>query len=417
MRRPLLFSVVVLLFGAAASGAYRFVSAADPIAISRLDSDVVLDRDSELLSGVVRPGATLAGMLDGLAMDVADSDALVSAIRGAFDVRHLRAGQAYEIDQLVDGRVRQFTYEIDGDSRLQVTRASLDGPPRFLAAVASIPKDVTVTTVEGEINKQTNSLTAAIDKAGEGIDLALEMANVFSGEIDFNSDLQPGDHFRVLVERESREGVLSGYGAILAAEFVNSGRQLRAVRFTPVSGKPGYYDEQGRSLNRFFLKSPLKFEPRITSRFSNARKHPILDYTRAHHGVDYHAPTGAPVISVAPGVVTMAGWTSGGGRTVRVRHPNGYESEYLHLSAIAVRAGQRVDQGELVGKVGATGLATGPHLHYGLRKNGVYANPVTEHRNMPAGEPVPSTLLTTFIAERDRWLGLMLAPTRSRFAN
>ena len=113
----------------------------------------------------------------------------------------------------------------------------------------------------------------------------------------------------------------------------------------------------------------------------------------------------------------MAGWTSGGGRTVRVRHPNGYESEYLHLSAIAVRAGQRVDQGELVGKVGATGLATGPHLHYGLRKNGVYANPVTEHRNMPAGEPVPATLLTTFIAERDRWLGLMLAPSRSRFAN
>ncbi len=417
MRRPFLFFIVALLLGAVASGAYRFVSAADPIAISRHDSDVVLGRDSELLSGVVHAGATVAGLLDGLAMDVADSEALVAAIRGAFDVRRLRTGQAYDVDQMVDGRVRQFTYEIDRDSRLQVTRASLEGPPRFLATIAAIPKDVTVTTVEGEIDKQTNSLTAAIDKAGEGIDLALEMANVFSGELDFNSDVQPGDHFRVVVERETRDGVLSGYGAILAAEFVNAGRQLRAVRFTPETGKPGYYDEQGRSLTRLFLKSPLKFEPRITSRFSNARKHPILDYTRAHHGVDYHAPAGAPVISVAPGVVTMAGWTSGGGRTVRVRHPNGYESEYLHLSAIAVRAGQRVDQGELVGKVGATGLATGPHLHYGLRKNGRYANPVTEHRNMPAGEPVPAALLATFSAERNRWLGLMLAPSRPRSAN
>jgi murein DD-endopeptidase MepM/ murein hydrolase activator NlpD len=417
MRRSLAFLIVALLLGAAASGGYRFVSAADPVAMTRHDADVILGRDADLLSGVVNPGATLAGMLDGLAIDQQDALALVTAIRGAFDVRRLRAGQPYEVDQLIDGRVRQFIYEIDADSRLQLTRAGLDGPPRFLATIARIPKEVTVATVEGDINRQTNSLTAAIDSAGEGIDLALAMADVFSGEIDFNSDLQPGDRFRVVVERQTREGALSGYGAILAAEFVNSGRQLRAVRFTPEGGSPGYYDEQGRSLKRFFLKSPLKFEPRITSRYSNARRHPILDYTRAHHGVDYHAPAGAPVISVAPGVVTLAGWTSGGGRTVRVRHPNGYESEYLHLSSMTVRAGQRVDQGKLVGKVGATGLTTGPHLHYGLRKNGVYTNPVIEHRSMPVGEPVPATLLTAFNAERDRWLGLMLAPSRSRFAN
>ena len=145
-------------------------------------------------------------------------------------------------------------------------------------------------------------------------------------------------------------------------------------------------------MKRFFLKSPLKFEPRITSRFSSSRKHPILGYARAHNGVDYYAPAGAPVGSVAPGVVTMAGWTSGGGRTVKVRHPNGYETEYLHLSAIAVRAGARIGQGELVGRVGMTGLATGVHLHYGLKKNGRYVNPVIEHRNMPPGDPVPAAL-------------------------
>ena len=209
-----------------------------------------------------------------------------------------------------------------------------------------------------------------------------------------------------MVERYTREGKPAGYGAILAAEFANDGRNLTAVRFTPDGGSPGYYDTQGRSLKRFFLKSPLKFEPRVTSRFAKLRQHPILGYARAHNGVDYHAPSGAPVGSVAPGVVTLAGWTSGGGRTVRVRHPNGYESEYLHLSVITVRAGARVGQGDLVGRVGATGLATAPHLHYGLRKNGTYVNPILEHRNMPPGEPVPAMLLTLFNLERDRVLGL-----------
>ncbi|MCC7241979.1 MAG: M23 family metallopeptidase, partial [Acidobacteria bacterium] len=158
---------------------------------------------------------------------------------------------------------------------------------------------------------------------------------------------------------------------------------------------------------RFFLKSPLKFEPRITSRFTSSRRHPILGYTRAHNGVDYSAPPGAPVASVAPGTVTLAGWTNGGGRTVRVRHNNGYESEYLHLSAIAVRPGQHVSQGDLVGKVGSTGLATGPHLHYGLRRNGRFVNPVIEHRNMPPGDPVPGVELAAFMLERSRLFALL----------
>jgi murein DD-endopeptidase MepM/ murein hydrolase activator NlpD len=240
---------------------------------------------------------------------------------------------------------------------------------------------------------------------------------VFSGEIDFNSDLQPGDSFRVLVERHTREGKLSGYGAILAAEFVNDDRRLKAVRFTPEDGSPAYYDENGRSLKRFFLKSPLKFEPRITSSFSTSRKHPVLGYSRAHNGVDYRAPSGAPVAAVAPGVVTMAGWSNGGGRTVKVRHPNGYETEYLHLSSIATRAGARIGQGELVGRVGMTGLATGPHLHYGLKKGGRYVNPVIEHRNMPPGEPVAAQFMNVFTGDRDRYLTLLFRAPSMRAAN
>lgn len=418
MRKRFAFTAIGLLLVALPS-AFWLVSAADPAAeaVVRRAFDVALAKDSDLLTGFVPTRTTIVDLLGNHMVPLRETQVLVSAIASAIDVRRLRAGQPYKIDRLLDGRVRRFEYEIDNDKRLTIQRASLEGVPRFLAAVERIPKQTEVVAVEGSINRETNSLSAAIDKAGERIDLALGMADVFSGEIDFNSDLQPGDSFRVLVERQTREGKLVGYGAILAAEFVNDDRTLKAIRFTPDGGSPAYYDENGRSLKRFFLKSPLKFEPRITSRFSTSRKHPILGYARAHNGVDYYAPAGAPVNSVAPGVVTMAGWTNGGGRTVKVRHTNGYETEYLHLSAIAVRAGERISQGDLVGRVGMTGLATGVHLHYGMKKNGSYVNPVIEHRNMPPGEPVAAELMNVFAAERDRYFTLLFDPSALRAAN
>jgi murein DD-endopeptidase MepM/ murein hydrolase activator NlpD len=417
MRKQHYVIAAIGLLVAGVPSAFLMVSAADPRATVRVASDLPLEKDSDYLSGFVPARTTIAHLFGNHLIQGADTPALVSSIAGAMDVRRLRAGQPYAIDRLLDGRLRRFEYEIDNDQRLIVARASLEGAPRFIATVERIPKQTAVVTVEGAINRETNSLSAAIDKAGERIDLALGMADVSSGEIDFNSDLQPGDTFRVLVERQTREGRLSGYGAILAAEFVNDGRRLRAIRFTPEGGSPAYYDENGRSLKRFFLKSPLKFEPRITSRFSSSRKHPILGYARAHNGVDYYAPAGAPIGSVAPGVVTFAGWTSGGGRTVKVRHSNGYETEYLHMSSIAVRAGARIGQGELVGRVGKTGLATGVHLHYGMKKNGRYVNPVIEHRNMPPGEPVAAGLMNVFLTDRDRYLQLLLNPSQSRAAN
>jgi len=416
MRKRFLIPAIGML-GVGLSSAFWLVSAADPAETGRLSHDVALTKDADFLSGYVPARTTIAHLFENHMIQGADTPVLVSSIASAIDVRKLRAGQPYSIDRLLDGRVRRFEYEIDADRRLAVARASFDGAPRFIATVERIPKLTTVVTIEGDINRETNSLSAAIDKAGERIEVALGLADVFSGEIDFNSDLQPGDHFRVLIERHTREGKLSGYGAILAAEFLNDNRTLKAIRFTPEGGTPAYYDENGRSMKRFFLKSPLKFEPRITSRFSTSRKHPILGYARAHNGVDYYAPAGAPVGSVAPGVVTLAGWTNGGGRTVKVRHPNGYETEYLHLSAISVKAGERIGQGDLVGRVGMTGLATGVHLHYGLKKNGSYVNPVLEHRNMPPGDPVPAMFMNVFATERDRYFALLFNPTAARATN
>lgn len=408
----------------AALAACRTAEAEPPPAPSRL-GDIVIARDSEIFNGDVPSHTTFAALLDGYRVADSESIALVAAIARQFDPRRFRAGQPYSLDLFFDGRVREFAYEIDRDRRLIARRAEAERDD-FVAEVLPIAKTRALVTLHGEIGADTPSLIEALDVAAgaaadaasvsgvaDRIELALALADVFSGEFDFNSDLQPGNRFRVLVEHSTREdGKFGGYGPVLAAELVTDLKPLDAVRFTLPDGKPGYYDEQGRSLKRFLLKSPLKFDPRITSGFSRGRRHPILNYTRAHNGVDYAAPTGAPVAAVAGGTVTLAGWSGGGGRTVRIRHASGYESEYLHLSAIAsgVRAGVHIGQGELVGRVGATGLATGPHLHYGLRRNGRYVNPVREHLNMPPGEPVPAVHAAIFALERDRLMALLTDP-------
>jgi murein DD-endopeptidase MepM/ murein hydrolase activator NlpD len=371
--------------------------------VSNAGADIHLTPDTTVVEGAVPGNTTLSGLLraKGLAADVVEG--VIAAARTVFDPRRLRSQQPYALELTFDGALRQFHYEIDQQSLLRVWRGR-SGP--FRAAVLPIPRTLEHVEALGRIDSDTPSLFASIDAAGEGADLALALADVFSAEIDFNTELQPGDSYAVAFERFSRDGRPHSYGAIAAAEFLNDGRRLRAIRFTPPGGKPGYYDEQGRSLKRFFLRTPLKFEPRITSSFSVRRMHPVLHTARAHRGVDYGAPTGAPVVAVASGTVAGVTSDSTNGRMVRLRHASGYESYYLHLSAFApgLRQGARVSQGETVGRVGSSGLATGPHLHYGLKKNGVFVNPLLEHRNMPPGDPIPDAALAAFHAERDRAL-------------
>ena len=256
----------------------------------------------------------------------------------------------------------------------------------------------------GAIDDHTPSLFESIEAVGERPDLAIAMAQIFAGEIDFNTELQPGDRYAISFERLERDGRPPSYGAITAAEFRNDGRVVRAIRFTPAGGQPGYYDLQGRSLRRFFLRSPLKFEPRVTSGFSSRRMHPVLHTARAHRGVDYGAPMGAEVVSVASGRVLSVTSDETNGRMVTIRHPSGYVSQYLHLSAFApgISGGAAVEQGETIGRVGASGLATGPHLHFGLQKNGAFVNPLREHRNTPPGEPVSASDLDRFNIDREK---------------
>ena len=371
--------------------------------------DIHLSPDTEEITASV-PQATTLARLFRTYLPPDRAEAAVQLVSQQFDPRKLRANQRFTLTRTTDGWLRGFDYEIDLDRRLRVAPATPEAPRELVADIVEYTRQEVTAAVAGRIDKQTPSLFEAMHATGETDDLSIELAAIFSGEVDFNSGIQPGDAFRVAVHKVTRETGTVSYGSVYAAEFVNEGRHLKAFRFVQPDGTVGYYDENGRSLKRFMLWSPLKFE-RITSLFSYSRMHPVLNITRAHLGVDFAAPIGAPVVSVASGVVTQAGFSGEAGRLVAVRHSSGYETMYLHLSSIAVQAGQHVSQGDLVGRVGSSGLSTGPHLDYRIRKNGVYVNPLVERRRMPPGEPIAPALLAAFQTERDRLAALLPTET------
>jgi murein DD-endopeptidase MepM/ murein hydrolase activator NlpD len=375
--------------------------------------DIELRLEVRTVAARVIRGMTLASLLDGQHIAADQTLELIAAIKTVFDPRKVRVAQPYRVAQTLNGELRSFEYEIDGNRLLQVGRPNPHA--EFVARVVSIPKISTPQVVSGAIDRSVSSLFAAVDAAGGNVDLAMALADVFAGEIDFNTELQPGDRFTLLVDRQARDDhAFAGYGPILAAEFDNADRHLRAVRYAPDGGMPDYFDERGASLRRFLLRSPLKFDPIVTSGFSRSRLHPVLLEKRAHLGVDYKAPVGAPVVAVADGVVVSAGMSGDAGRMVHLRHSNGLESEYLHLSVVTVAVGTRVHQGDLIGRVGATGLATGPHLDYRVKKNGAFINPLTAARAMPPAEPVPAGEMSTFAAVRDRVLTSLTASSARR---
>ena len=375
--------------------------------------DIFLRPDTRLIEGVVPRRATLAGILNTHALDGAVAARLIDAVRPVFDPRRIRVGNAYRLVVADDGSLRRFEYHVDNDQYLQVRNAVADAGS-FAVEMVPYVKERAEVAMRGFIDREHTSLVAALIGGSENVMLAIKMAEVFGGEIDFNTELRQGDRFDVLFEKYFREDEFSGYGDVVAAEFINDGRRVQAFRFVlPGDEEALYYDEQGRSLKRQFLRSPFRFEPRVTSRFSHRRLHPVLGVHRPHLGVDYGAPTGTPVIAVATGAVVSASKSGGSGNMVRLRHTNGYETYYLHLSAFAkgVRPGARVVQGQVVGRVGSTGLATGPHLDYRMRKNGSFVNPLLEHRKLPPGDPVPEQHLAAFQAIRDHVRARMFSVT------
>jgi murein DD-endopeptidase MepM/ murein hydrolase activator NlpD len=365
----------------------------------RSGADVYLPRETETIEATVPRHATLDSLLRAHHLQDRLVVEAVAVARDVFDPRRLRADRPYRLVRSLDGLLREFEYEIDADRFLRIISPDLSRPAQLDAQVVAYDKQTEVAAIDARVDADHPSLIASLDAAGEKIQLALELADVFSGQVDFHTELQPGDGFRVLVEKSSRDGQFSNYGAILGASIDVGGRRLQAVRWIdPSTGKAAYYDGAGRSLKRFFLKSPLKFEPRVTSTFSTRRFHPIDHVYKAHLGVDYGAPTGSSVVAVASGVVVAAAYSGAGGNTVHLTHPGGFETYYLHLSAFGpgIQKGARVGQGQLIGRVGMTGSATGPHLDYRLKRNGTFVNPVAVHSGQAPGDPIPAAQLGAF---------------------
>lgn len=394
--------LTIALLTVTAAGAACAGAAGSPPPRAR--AHILLPLDTVTVTGFVPRDATLDRLLaaHGLPPDLVLGT--IAATRQVFDPRRLRAGQPYRLVRALDGSLRRFSYEIDGDRYLEIVGREAGGAPVLEPRIVPIEKETAVVSVRASIDRDHPSMSAALEEVGEDVPLAVDLSDILGGEVDFNNDLQVGDTIDVVFEKRLREGKPAGYGAVLAAELSNDRRIVRAFRFTGPDGKTGYYDDQGRSLRRFFLKSPLPFQPRITSRFSRGRMHPIFQVRRAHLGVDYGAPVGTPVKAVASGVVVSAGFNGEAGRMVHIRHTGGYESLYLHLSSFAdgVHRGARVEQGQIIGRVGASGTATGPHLDFRLRRNGSYINPLMAYRSMPPGTPVEPSYRAAFFAERDR---------------
>lgn len=235
-------------------------------------------------------------------------------------------------------------------------------------------------TIEG-------ALFAATKKADVPYSLALDMANVFGYDIDFAQDLRKGDTFEILYEEKTLEDKAVGTGNILTARFTNRGKVYTAVRYTDKSGNSSYYSADGSSLRKAFIRTPVDFA-RISSRFSNGRKHPILNKIRAHKGVDYAAPRGTPIKAAGDGRVTLAGRKGGYGNTVVIKHGQRYQTLYAHMNGFAkgIRAGSNVKQGQIIGYIGTTGLSTGPHLHYEFQANGVHVDPLSQ--KLPISDPI-----------------------------
>ncbi len=380
-----LLAIVVLLF-------YQIAPSERGSADKQLSLIIEHDRSEHKreIAGLVRRGETFYDIFKKEGLALSELQEIYNASKDVFNLAKVKPRRSYiiitkkaESEELIES----LKYSVNDNKYLNVYR----GEDGFYAELVEVPYTKRYALLSGTIK---DNLIYAVGETREHLRLAFELADIFESEIDFVTELREGDSFKMLVEELWLDNVFKGYGNILAAEFVNNGRRYEAYRFE-IDGKPGYFDSKGRSLKKALLRAPLRFRY-ISSRFSYRRKHPILKIYRPHLGVDYAAPYGTPVSSAGDGTVKFAGWKGQYGKCVIIRHPNGYETYYGHLSRIkkGIRRGKKVKQGEIIGYVGATGMATGPHLDYRVKRFGKFINPLK--MSLPRAKAVPKNKMDIF---------------------
>ncbi len=355
----------------------------------------------EFVAVTIGRNDTLDQIFRELRLQISDLAALRSLpdVRKSLDV--IRPGDVIQMTHL-GGELKSLTRRISETATLSVTRAE-EG---FSANIVENPLETKEQRLTGRVD---SSLYVAVNEAGGTDRLAVSLADVFKYDIDFVNSVQPGDHFIVTHEQQWQDGEFVRDGDILAAEFVNSGRAYRAVRYVTPNGHADYYTPDGRPVRKAFLRYPVDYA-RISSSYSTARWHPVLHRVRAHRGIDFAAPAGTPIKAAGAGRVIFRGVKGGYGNVVELAHSNGITTLYAHMSRFAreVGVGDRVAQGKVIGYVGKTGLATGPHVHYEYRVNGVYKNPARV--TVPKADPIPENLMEDFRAKTAPLLADLDAP-------
>jgi len=336
----------------------------------------------------IQRGDTISTLLDRLNVNDEDIAGFLQSAKDSKSLRQLIPGKIVHAQTDNEGNLLALQYISSSESMLKVERQN----DKFKASDAQVPLEARIQMKSAEIK---SSLFGATDAANIPDNIAMQIADIFSSDIDFHRDLQRGDKFTVVFESFYNKGELIKTGRVLAAEFVNNGKTYRAVYFQDKEGRGGYYTPEGKNLRKAFLRSPLEFS-RITSGFTNARFHPVLKEWRAHKGIDYGAPSGTRVKAVADGTVAMIGKQGGYGNLIVLQHQGQYSTAYGHLSAFSknLHKGSKVSQGDVVGYVGMTGLATGPHLHYEFRVAGVQRNPL--NIAMPTAFPIAAQYKADF---------------------
>lgn len=347
-----------------------------------------LEDGSQIFYSLVAKGDT-AGFILNEWLGANDTASLLSAASKVNSLANIREGRPFSVELDTKGNFSRFVYEADTQNCLVVERNN----DEFKARLDAIVYDTELVSVKGNI---MSSLFESVGDSGEGPVLAVNMAEVFSCEINFITEIRQGDSFEVLVEKRYRDGDFKGYGNMLAARFTNQGKTYEAFLFPDASGKLRHYNAKGEALQKTLLKAPLAFT-RVSSGYTMNRKHPVFGNTRPHQGVDYAAPTGTPIKAVGDGVITKSGWGNGYGNMVVIKHAGGLESQYAHMSAFAkgMKKGQKVKQGQTIGYVGATGVATGPHLDFRLKQNGKFINPT--NAIVPREDPVNKKTMSLFL--------------------
>ena len=344
--------------------------------------------------------------MSGLGLDHEKIIEITESAKPFRDLTRVREGEVVRVST-IDGRFERLEYLYGrlngvyvedsglGSTAIQGVLADVDGSDKYSAGKFERPHTIKKLYASATIN---NSLYGAGVTAGIDPKVVMELTDIFAWDVDFSTDIRKGDKFSVLYEsidiEDSDDKALTG--RVLGVAIENGGKSYSAIYYKDKDGRGGYYDEEGKSLERALLKSPLRYS-RISSYFSKKRYHPILKKYRAHHGIDYAAPTGTPIEASGDGKVAFAGWKSGYGKYIIIRHNEKYTTAYGHLSRISkgVKKGARVAQGQVIGKVGSTGISTGPHLHYEVKVRGKLVNPLkikSEPRRSVPREDMPQFL-------------------------